>query len=523
MLTDPTTGGVTASFAMLGDINMAEPRALIGFAGPRVIEQTIRQKLPDGFQRSEYLLEHGMVDMIVRRAEMKERLRDPEDSPGTEPTPLFHPTRADVTAWSFALCPTARPGLAASSILYGLQRFGIKLGLENIRALLERLGQPERRLSPASTSPAATARDRFRPAWRTILQRAGYRVGLYTSPHLHSFTERIRVDGEAIAEAEVARLTAQIRALAPEVPATFFEFTTALALLHFPRREVDLAILEVGMGGRLDATNAVTPRLCVITPMCLDHAEHLGADLAAIAAEKAGIIKPGVPVVCAPQPAEALSVLEKTAAERGAPLHLFGRDFQALSRGESFDFSGPDLRLEALRPALPGRHQQQNLGPALCRCGPAAPPGGGDPRSGPAWGVAGCAGRDGWSGGATGAEILLDGAHNGGGARVLAAYLRGLAALTGVHWVVGLKGDKGVEEILLAPLLPFARALYCTCPPVEAAVLSRPWRSCGARQGVDSLLFARRRRRPCAAALAERRAGGGGSGGRLPVSGGRRP
>ncbi len=148
--------------------------------------------------------------------------------------------------------------------LYGLQRFGIKLGLENIRSLLQRLGHPELGY-PILHVGGSNGKGSVAAGLAEILTRGGYRTGLYTSPHLHSFTERIRIGGTAIAEAEVAALAGEIRCAADNIPATFFEFTTALALLYFHQQKVDFAVIEVGMGGRLDATNAILPRVAVIT------------------------------------------------------------------------------------------------------------------------------------------------------------------------------------------------------------------------------------------------------------------
>ncbi len=351
--------------------------------------------------------------------------------------------------------------------LYGLQVFGIKLGLDNIRALLKRLGHPELTFSSVHVA-GSNGKGSVCATLAEILSRAGHRTGLYTSPHLHAFSERIRVEGRAIAETEVARLTAEIRSVVGELPVTFFEFTTAMALLHFARREVAWAVLETGMGGRLDATNAVTPRLAVITSLCRDHTRHLGADLATIAAEKAGIIKAGVPVVCAPQEPEALAVIETLAAELGSPFYLAGRDFSVSSCPDGgFAFAGLGLALGPLTSGLPGVHQHLNQGLAIAAAVLLRQQGLALPETALQDGVAAVRwpGRLEWWAG--GREILLDGAHNEGGSRVLAAYLAELSA-PGIRWVVGVKGDKDLDG-LLAPLLPQVTAVYCTVPPVEAA------------------------------------------------------
>ncbi|HEY7746173.1 MAG TPA: folylpolyglutamate synthase/dihydrofolate synthase family protein [Desulfuromonadales bacterium] len=387
--------------------------------------------------------------------------------------------------------------------LYGLQRFGIKLGLENIRTLLTRLGHPERDLgilhiggSNGKGSVASTLAE--------ILVQAGYRVGLYTSPHLHSFTERIRVNGAAIAEDEVARLVAEIRSVTEGVPATFFEFTTALALLHFHRRLVDFVVLEVGMGGRLDATNAVTPRLSVITPICRDHAEHLGGTLAAIAAEKGGIIKPGVPLVLGRQEPEALEVLLARAQQLAAPVLLCGRDFAPLPASGGFSYRGPGMELAELQPGLAGVHQHDNLSVALAAAGLLRGQGVDLPEAALRRGVAQVRwpGRLEWWDG--GRQVLLDGAHNEGGAKVLAAYLATLG-VDGIRWVVGLKGDKRPDDIL-GPLLPLVTALYCTVPAAESAVPPEELRRRGEAAGLAGSVHATPAA-AVAAALADRRGG----------------
>jgi dihydrofolate synthase / folylpolyglutamate synthase len=357
----------------------------------------------------------------------------------------------------------------ASSLdyLYGLQRFGIKLGLENIRALLARLGHPDRHLRILHVA-GTNGKGSVCAALAEVLHQGGYVTGRYTSPHLHSFTERIQIDGEPIAEGEVAALTAEIRVAAAGIPATFFEFTTALALLYFARKQVEWVVLEVGMGGRLDATNAVNPRLCLITPICLDHAEHLGADLAAIAAEKAGILKPGVPVVIGRQPPAALQVLLERAAALGAPVILLGREFDASSQGATWTYRGQGAQLSGLVAGLPGAHQLDNLAQALAGLERLQSAGLRLSQEALRLGVARVRwpGRLEWWRGE--GEVLLDGAHNEGGAGVLAQYLSTLEC-RGIHWVVGLKGDKR-PAALLAPLLPLVSAVYCTVPPVEDAV-----------------------------------------------------
>jgi dihydrofolate synthase/folylpolyglutamate synthase len=200
--------------------------------------------------------------------------------------------------------------------LYSTQQFGIKLGLENTTRLLEDLGNPHdafRILHVAGTNGKGSVCAML----DAILRRAGHRTGLYTSPHLIDFRERIRVDGRMIAREAVAAGLTRIRDLSSgwDHSPTFFEITTVLALEHFAASGCEYVVLETGMGGRLDATNAVTPVVSVITPVAMDHSEWLGDTIAAIAGEKAGIIKPGVPTVSAPQRTEAAEVIRARAGQ----------------------------------------------------------------------------------------------------------------------------------------------------------------------------------------------------------------
>ncbi|MDY6917262.1 MAG: folylpolyglutamate synthase/dihydrofolate synthase family protein [Chloroflexota bacterium] len=210
----------------------------------------------------------------------------------------------------------------------------------------------------------------------SALQAEGHTTGLYTSPHLHTFRERVRVDGELISEEELARVVEQLR---PEVEAvnlrraygelTTFEILTALAFTYFRDRSVDYQVLEVGLGGRLDATNVVTPEVAVITSISMDHAEVLGDSLAKIAREKAGIVKAGVPVVVSPQRCEAGEVIEEVCREKGARLVSVGRDvtWERLSsdmNGQTFDVAGRLGRYRLTIPLL-GDHQLENASAAV--------------------------------------------------------------------------------------------------------------------------------------------------------------
>jgi len=232
--------------------------------------------------------------------------------------------------------------------LYSTQQFGIRLGLENTRRLLAALGDPQEKLRFLHVA-GTNGKGSVCAMLDAILRAAGHRTGLYTSPHLVDFRERIRVDGEKIPSPLAAQGLSVIRAVSEgwDHSPTFFEITTALALWHFSRESSRTVVLETGMGGRLDATNAMHPLVSLITPIAVDHAEWLGDTLAKIAGEKAGIIKPGVPVVSAQQEPEAGRVLTDRAAAAGSPIHFVETPRQEVGV------------------ALRGSHQQENAALAV--------------------------------------------------------------------------------------------------------------------------------------------------------------
>jgi len=265
--------------------------------------------------------------------------------------------------------------------LYALQKFGTKLGLENTRALLELLGNPERK--PRFLHVTGTNGKGSVSAFAaSALQAAGIRTGLYTSPHLVSFTERIRLDGVAVSEAGMVAFAGKLRALVsdrlPEMRPTFFEFTTAMALDWFAGNGADVVVLEVGMGGRLDSTNVVMPECCVITNVDVEHTEYLGGTIAEIAREKAGIIKHGVPLVTSEQKPEVIKYIEGVCREADAPMYLMGRDYACTPKGfewrdgsvvQRFDYSGPHGDMKGLETSLVGAHQLINAATAACALG----------------------------------------------------------------------------------------------------------------------------------------------------------
>lgn len=242
---------------------------------------------------------------------------------------------------------------------------GMDFKLERIALALEQLGNPHR--SFASIHVAGTnGKGSVAAMVQSVLGAAGYRVGLYTSPHLVRFTERIRIGEEEISAEEVVKLTSEIQNVATSrgIGLTFFEFTTVMAFVHFARRGVDAAVVEVGLGGRLDATNVLQPLVSVITTIGLDHTEWLGTSIEAVAAEKGGIIKPECPVVLGDVVGVAANVLRSIAAARGAPV-VAARSMAQLMDEGTLDTRGSRWNLSGLTVGLRGRHQQRNAATAL--------------------------------------------------------------------------------------------------------------------------------------------------------------
>jgi dihydrofolate synthase/folylpolyglutamate synthase len=262
------------------------------------------------------------------------------------------------------------------SYLRHLERFGVKLGLDNIRVLLRAFDDPQSAY-PCIHVAGTNGKGSVCAMMAQALERNGLRAGMYTSPHLARVEERIRVDGKLIAGAAFRRIVGEVKAKSEallangglEAPPTFFEVLTAVAMLSFREKKVDIAIFEVGMGGRFDATNVVTPLVSVITNIALDHQDYLGDTLRKIAFEKAGIIKPGVPVVTGAESETALKVIRARARDCHAPLvEAFGKEgrLEAAKAGRPyrfvFRFEGDVFRFT---PGLTGAHQAKNAAVAL--------------------------------------------------------------------------------------------------------------------------------------------------------------
>jgi len=246
----------------------------------------------------------------------------------------------------------------------------IDLSLHRIERLLEALGDPQRKLPPVIHVGGTNGKGSTIAFLRAILEAAGMRVHAYTSPHLVHFNERFRLGqrggGMLVSDDELSATLAECERINAGAPITVFEITTAAALLLFARHSADVLLIEVGLGGRLDATNVIErPLASVITPVSLDHAEYLGDSLDKIAAEKAAILKRGVPAVVAMQPREALTVIERQAARCGAPLKIAGEDWTATEERGRLVYQDETGLLDLPAPKLHGRHQFENAGLAI--------------------------------------------------------------------------------------------------------------------------------------------------------------
>ncbi len=347
------------------------------------------------------------------------------------------------------------PVLAAAAL------HGVRLGLDRMRRFMRALGAPQDRY-PIVHVAGTNGKGSVCHMVAEVLRQQGYRVGLYTSPHLQRVNERIKVDGCEIGDRSLDALLVRVGELGrtlgrdlieldeAEEALTYFETITAAAFLHFATVEVDVAVIEVGMGGRLDATNIVQPVVGAITSVGLDHTEVLGPDIACIAGEKAGILKPDLPVAVGGIPPDALRVVRSMAQTRGSRLVVYGEDFDLMRDGSGFAWQGPCSKRRGLSVGMAGHHQVDNAAVALAvldllplelACDEESV------RVGMA--NARIPGRLEW----LAPDILVDAAHNVDGAVTLAAYLRGRSERPRRTLLLGASREKDIRAIgaLLAP------------------------------------------------------------------------
>ncbi|MBN1253720.1 MAG: bifunctional folylpolyglutamate synthase/dihydrofolate synthase [Deltaproteobacteria bacterium] len=357
--------------------------------------------------------------------------------------------------------------------LYGLERFGMVFGLENISRLLQALGDPHNDLKVIHVG-GTNGKGSVSVMMAAVLQEEGYRVGLYTSPHLISFTERIQINGNEISWDEVIRLTDVLygKVVDQNIPQrfTFFDFTTAIAMYYFFLQGVDVAILEVGLGGRLDSTNVVHPLMSVITNVDKDHYQILGERIEDIAREKAGIVKQGVPLISGATKGEVIDILEETCRTKGSPMRLIGRDFWGQRVApRTFSFQGGTWSLDDIRLGVAGSYQIVNATVALAALELLEQQGYRIVKESMYHGLATVR----WPGRLEliqqVPQILLDGAHNSAAAKALRACLQEEFDYQHIYMVMGVMEDKEVSTIL-AELAPLAEVLIATRPQNSRAM-----------------------------------------------------
>lgn len=364
------------------------------------------------------------------------------------------------------------PSTPAEALAYfaGLSPSTIKLGLERMEAALEALGHPERSF-PAIHVAGTNGKGSTCAFLDSCFRAQGLNTGLFTSPHLIHVNERIARGGASISDALLGQRILEVLEHGgdPVRSLTYFELGTLLAFWHFAEEKVDVAVLETGLGGRLDATRACVPRVTAITSLSLDHQEYLGDTLAAIAKEKAGIFKAGIPAVSCAQSPEALAVLESESLRVGLALFVEGRDFSLTPQSGGLCFEGFGRRLDGLTLGLSGAHQAQNAAVAIAALHQL----GGSPLAVTDRALRAGLATTSWPGRlqllGEHPSVLVDGAHNPAGVQSLVAALDQLYPSREVQLVFGVLGEKDSES-MLRQLLPRVTEIHLA-PPASARAL----------------------------------------------------
>ncbi|NCO61670.1 MAG: bifunctional folylpolyglutamate synthase/dihydrofolate synthase [Deltaproteobacteria bacterium CG_4_8_14_3_um_filter_51_11] len=356
----------------------------------------------------------------------------------------------------------------AVSYLYGLQKFGIKLGLDRTRGLLNALGNPHKGMKFIHVA-GTNGKGSVCAFLESILKEAGFKVGFYSSPHLVRFTERFRINGREIGRDAVASLTDEVRAVSdPDDPPTFFEATTVMALSFFAREHTDFAIMEVGMGGRLDSTNVINPIAAGITNVSMEHQQYLGSRLLDIAYEKAGVIKEGLEVIAGVTQPPVVDLYGRLSSEKGARLLRVGKDIRYRTTSSGLHYYGTDRRMEGLELSLKGSFQSRNAAISL--------------------GIIEVMGRKGfkldedhvraglkstfWPGRlhvfSHEPALVLDGSHNPGAIRTVVSTLDKTFSYKRLILVMGIMADKDIGS-MLKEIVPIADHVIYTRPVYERA------------------------------------------------------
>lgn len=350
--------------------------------------------------------------------------------------------------------------------LYSLQKHGIKLGLANTLEMMKILGEPHRSFRAVHIA-GTNGKGSTAAVLSSILKESGYKTGLFTSPHLISFTERIRVDDVQISEKNVIELAAKIRELVDRtsLQPTFFEFVTAMAFYYFASENVEFGIIETGMGGRFDSTNVIEPDISIITNIGLDHCEFLGNSIRDITFEKAGIIKPRVPVITASQDPDVIEQLFAIAAERGSDMHVYDRDFSGRilsidNRHLEFDYTGYK-KYDNLSLPLSGRYQLFNVCTAIRAAELLERKGFSIPELRVREGISKVKLEGRFEYVLEDPPVIIDGAHNPEAVNSLSASLDDLLPGKKIILVLGVMNDKDISGII-GPILKKADSVILT-------------------------------------------------------------
>ncbi|WP_264374486.1 MULTISPECIES: bifunctional folylpolyglutamate synthase/dihydrofolate synthase [unclassified Wolbachia] len=353
--------------------------------------------------------------------------------------------------------------------------------LDRIKSSLNRLGNPEKKIPPIIHIAGTNGKGSTLSFLRYIMQAAGYKVHTYTSPHLVNFNERIVIAGNDIDDSELHNSLEECRIAVAEQPITLFEAATTAAFLAFSRHKADITLVEVGLGGRLDATNVIdNPILTIITSIALDHTEYLGPTVETIAGEKAGIMKPNVPCVIAPQEKSIMNTLEHHAINKKSPLYRGGLEWNCEKQNNRMVFQSTIQSIEFSLPSLKGDHQIINAGNAIAACSILSGKYGFD------------IGKEDIASGLQGTywparlesikkgnlisllpkdwQLFLDGAHNNDGARVLAKWIKDNFT-EGVYMIFGVTRNRNVAEFL-EHLKPYIKLLCAVCVKSEPKATS---------------------------------------------------
>jgi len=348
--------------------------------------------------------------------------------------------------------------------MYGLRRFGIKLGLSTIKSMLHDLGNPQDKFSCIHVA-GTNGKGSIASSIASILKESNYRVGLYTSPHLVRFNERIQINNQPVSDKNIVEAYEALKNISTgKRESTFFEYSTAMALYEFGKQKVDWAVIETGMGGRLDATNIIKPALTIISNISLEHGMYLGNTIKQIAGEKGGIIKNNVPVVTGAKQKIAVSILKDIAKQKSAPFFRLGDEFKVRrNKNKTFNYFGIENTWRDLRTGLQGNHQIDNAGLVLAACELLNKSRAKLSFNGIKKGLE----KNRWPGRldivSENPLIILDGAHNIIATRKLVKYLSKNLAGRNITLIAGILDDK-----------PYSSMLKTLCSVCNRAILTQP-------------------------------------------------